>query len=156
MLIVYVDDIIITGNDEGEITQLKAKLRKEFEVKDLEQLRYFFGIEVAHGAERIVLSQRKYVLDLLTETNMLGCGSAISPIDLKIKISADAEKHVNREMYQRLVGKLIYLCQTHFDISFAVSMVSHYMHDLRKDHMDTTYYIWVLHVRRGQLDLLAE
>jgi Reverse transcriptase (RNA-dependent DNA polymerase) len=56
MLAVYVDDMIITGDDEGEITQLKAKLGKEFEVNDLGQLRYFLGIEIARGAEGIVLS----------------------------------------------------------------------------------------------------
>ena len=61
MLVVYVDDMIITGNDEGEIAQLKARLGKEFEVKDLGQLRYFLGIEVACGEEGVVLSQRKCI-----------------------------------------------------------------------------------------------
>jgi Reverse transcriptase (RNA-dependent DNA polymerase) len=73
MLTVYVDDMIITGDDEGDIAQLKARLGKEIEVKDLGQFRYFLGIEIARGAEGIVLSQRKYVLDLFTETGMLGC-----------------------------------------------------------------------------------
>jgi Reverse transcriptase (RNA-dependent DNA polymerase) len=90
MLAVYVDDMIITGDDEGEIAQLKVRLGKKFEVKDLGQVRYFFGIEVARGAEGIVLSQRKYVLDLLTETNMLGCRLAVSSIYVKAKISACA------------------------------------------------------------------
>ena len=67
LLVVYVDDIIITGNNEGEIAQLKVQIGKEFKVKDLGLLRYFLGIEVAHGAEGVVLSQRKYVLDLLIE-----------------------------------------------------------------------------------------
>jgi Reverse transcriptase (RNA-dependent DNA polymerase) len=155
ILVVYVDDIIITENDEGEIAQLNARLGKKFEIKDLKQFRYFFGIETAHGAKRIVLSQRN-VLDLPTETDMLGCGPTVSSIDVKTKISADVGKHIDRERYQKLVDKLIYLCHARPDISFAVSVVSHYMHDLRKDHMDATYHIWVLHVRRGQLDLWAE
>ena len=67
------DDIIIPGDDEGEIAQLKVQLGKEFEVKDLGLLRYFLGIEVARGAKGNVQSSRKYVLDLLTETGMLGC-----------------------------------------------------------------------------------
>jgi Reverse transcriptase (RNA-dependent DNA polymerase) len=49
MMVVYVDEIIITRDDEEEIALLKAKLGKKFEVKDLGQLRYFFGIEVARG-----------------------------------------------------------------------------------------------------------
>jgi Reverse transcriptase (RNA-dependent DNA polymerase) len=141
MLAVYVDNIIITGDDEGEIAQLKARLGKEFEVKDLGQLRYFLGIEIARGAEGIVLSQRKYVLDLLTETGMLGCRPAVSPIDVKTKIGADAGEQVDRERYQRLVGRLIYLCHTRPDISFAVSVVSRYMHDPRKGHMNAVYHI---------------
>jgi Reverse transcriptase (RNA-dependent DNA polymerase) len=61
MLSVYVDDMIIIGDDEGEIAQLKAILGNKFEVKDLRQLRYFLEIEIAHGAKEIVLSQKKYV-----------------------------------------------------------------------------------------------
>ena len=73
MLAVYVDDIIITGDDEREIIRLKENLSKEFEVKDLGQLRYFLGIEIARNPKGIILSQRKYVLDLLSETGMLRC-----------------------------------------------------------------------------------
>jgi len=118
ILAVYVDDMIITGDDESEIAQLKVRLGKEFEVKDLGQLRYFLGIEIACGAEGIVLSQRKYVLDLLTETGMLGCRPASAPIDQKSKLSAEAGEPVDRERYQRLVGRLIYLSHTRPDISF--------------------------------------
>ena len=70
---------MITGDDTEEIHNLKKKLRKEFEVKDLEQMRYFLGIEVARTKEGICLSQRKYVLDLLTETRMMGCKVASTP-----------------------------------------------------------------------------
>jgi len=71
ILAVYVDDIIITGDDTLEIARLKRNLSKEFEVKDPGQLRYFLGIEIARSPRGIVLSQRKYVLDLLNETRML-------------------------------------------------------------------------------------
>jgi hypothetical protein len=72
ILIVYVDDIIITGNDDKEIEDLKKKLAKEFKVKDLGPLRYFLGIEGSQSAKGIYLSQRKYILDLLSETGMTG------------------------------------------------------------------------------------
>jgi Reverse transcriptase (RNA-dependent DNA polymerase) len=112
MLVVYVNDMIIIGDDEGEIAQLKGRLGKEFKVKNLRQLRYFLMIEVTRGAEGIVLSQRKYVLDLLSEIDRLGCKPAVSPIDMKVKMSADARKQVNRERYHKLVGKLMYLGYT--------------------------------------------
>jgi Reverse transcriptase (RNA-dependent DNA polymerase) len=141
VLAVYVDDMIISENDEGEIAVLKKKLENEFEVKDLGQLRYFLEIEIARGAKEIVLSQRKYVLDLLTETGMLECRPAVAPIDQKFKLSAEAGEPVDRERYQRLVGRLIYLSHTRSDISFDVNVVSRYMHDPREGHMDAVYQI---------------
>ncbi|KAK3014800.1 hypothetical protein RJ639_009131 [Escallonia herrerae] len=67
-LIVYVDDIIVTGNDSDEKEALRKYLAKEFEIKNLGKLKYFLGIEVARSKEGIFVSQQKYVLDLLEET----------------------------------------------------------------------------------------
>ena len=67
-LIIYVDDIVLTGNDPVEMENLKRQLAKEFETKDLGKLKYFLRIEVAHSIEGIVISQQKYILDLLKET----------------------------------------------------------------------------------------
>jgi Reverse transcriptase (RNA-dependent DNA polymerase) len=118
-----------------------VRLGKEFEMKDLGQLKYFLRIEVACGAKEIVLSQRKYVLDLLKETCMLGCKPVVTPIEQKTRLGAEAEESVNREKYQMLVGRLIYLSHTHLDISFTVSVVSRYMHDPREGHLDAVYQI---------------
>ena len=79
-LIIYVDDMIITGNDNEEIIELQRHLAKEFEIKNLGGLKYFLGIEVARSKHEIFLSQRKYILDLLTKTGMLECKSADTPI----------------------------------------------------------------------------
>ena len=141
ILAVYVDDIVITGDDAEEIKYLKERLGKAFEVKDLGPLRYFLGIEIARSSKGIILTQRKYVLDLLNETGMLGCRPVASPIDRNHKISADSGDPVNKESYQRLVGRLIYLCHTRPDISYAVSVVSQYMHDPRAGHMEAFYRV---------------
>jgi Reverse transcriptase (RNA-dependent DNA polymerase) len=141
MLAVYVDDMIITGDDEDEIARLKVRLRKEFEMKDLGHLKYFLGIEVTRGSKEIILSQRKYVLDLLKEMSMLDYKPATTLIDQKSKLSAEAGEPIDDEMFQRLMGRLIYLSHIRPDISFTVSVASRYMHDPRKDHMNAMYQI---------------
>jgi hypothetical protein len=97
ILAMYVDDIVITRDDAIEIRCLKDNLSEQFEVKDLGQLKYFLGIEVARSPKDIFLSQRKYVLDLLSETHMLGCRSASTHIDLNHKLSAESGDPVNKE-----------------------------------------------------------
>ena len=88
ILIVYVDDIVITGNDDKGISNLKKMLSRSFEVKDLGFLHYFLGIEVVYGALGIYLSQRKYVLDLLAETGMLESKPAATPIEQNLRMTA--------------------------------------------------------------------
>jgi Reverse transcriptase (RNA-dependent DNA polymerase) len=73
VLIVYVDDIVLIGDDTVEMVRIKGSLAIEFEIKDLGPLRYFLGIEVANSPNGIFLSQQKYILELLHETVMLGC-----------------------------------------------------------------------------------
>ncbi|RXH87159.1 hypothetical protein DVH24_028659 [Malus domestica] len=80
VLIIYVDDIIFTGDNKEEISRLKDYLTTEFEIKDLGGRKYFFSIEVARSRQGIFLSQMKYVLDLLAETRMLDCKLVDTPI----------------------------------------------------------------------------
>ena len=81
------------------------------------------------------------MLDLLTETGMLGCRSITTPINKNHKLCAESGDPVDKGIYQMLVGRLIYLCHTRPDISYAVSVVSRYMHDPRAGHMDVVYRI---------------
>ncbi|KAL1548051.1 Beta-galactosidase 8 [Salvia divinorum] len=141
-LIIYVDDMIITGDDKEEIKNLKENLSKEFEMKDLGVLKYFLGIEVLRSEQGIFLRQRTYVLDLLAETDLLEC----KPFDIpmvpnhRLKIDEGA-KLADREKYQRLVGKLIYLSHTRPDITYAVGVVSQFMHKPQEDHMEAAMRI---------------
>jgi hypothetical protein len=121
---------VITGDDVEDIKRLNGRLGRAFEVKDLGPLQYFLGIEIARSSKGIVLSQRKYVLDLLAETGMLRCHPSGSPIDRNHQTYAHSGDPVDKWAYQRLVGRLIYLCHTRLVISYVVSVVSRYMHDL--------------------------
>ena len=142
VLIVYVDDIILIGNDLLDMNRLKQSLSSEFEIKDLGSLRYFLGMEVTQSKKGIVVSQRKYVLDFLKEIGMSGCRPVDIPIDPNQKLGDDKESNlVDTSRYQRLLGKLIYLSHTQPDIAFVVSMVSQFMHSPNKKHLDAVYRI---------------
>ncbi|XP_021807743.1 uncharacterized protein LOC110751560 [Prunus avium] len=120
-LIVYVDDIVVTGNDTEEQLKLQKYLSQEFEMKNLGDLKYFLGIEVARSTTGIFMSQRKYVLDLLTETGMLGCKPVDTPIEMNHKLCENMDQEpTNKEQYQRLVERLIYLAHTRPDIAYAM------------------------------------
>jgi Reverse transcriptase (RNA-dependent DNA polymerase) len=142
ILIIYVDDMIITGDNHKEIMMLETKLSKEFEMKNLGGLKYFLGIEVARNRNSIVLSQRKYVLDLLAETGMLECKPAENPMIQNQKMKMNSNQiPTDKERYQRLVEKLIYLSHTRPDIAYAVSVVSQFMHSPNEEHMEAVKQI---------------
>lgn len=94
ILIVYVDDIVLTGDYGEEIDRLKKILAEEFEIKDLDALKYFLGMEVARSRKGISVSQRKYTLDLLKETGMLGCKPANTPMDPTNKVGMGEDTHL--------------------------------------------------------------
>jgi hypothetical protein len=96
---------------------------------------------VSRSSKGIYLSQRKYVLDLLSETGMLGSRPACTPIEQNHRLANDSGEPVDREQYQRLVGRLIYLSHTRPNIAFAVSVVSQFMHDPKTQHMNAVLRI---------------
>ncbi|RVX15720.1 Retrovirus-related Pol polyprotein from transposon RE1 [Vitis vinifera] len=127
MVLIYVDDLIITGSNADSIAALKKKLQGKFPVKDLGPLKYFLGIEVATSRKGLFLNQRKYTIDLLRDSNMLNS----KPATLLLIVNSSLINWGILLILQitiKAVGKLIYLTITRPDISFAVSLVSQYMH----------------------------
>ncbi|RVW12315.1 Retrovirus-related Pol polyprotein from transposon RE2 [Vitis vinifera] len=119
-LVAYVDDIVITCSDKNGIPKLKQHLFTHFQTKDLGKLKYFLGIEIAQSSSGVVLSQRKYALDILEETG---------------KPLGDPRR------YRRLVGKLNYLTITRPDISFPISVVSQFLQSPCDSHWDAVIRI---------------
>ncbi|GJX06710.1 retrovirus-related pol polyprotein from transposon TNT 1-94 [Tanacetum coccineum] len=141
-LIIYVDDMVITGNDEEEIKRLKEGLFTEFEMKDLGNLKYFLGIEVLRSPKGIFICQKKYILDLLAEIGMINCKPADTPMMVNQKLFMEKKaKLADKNMYQRLVGKLIYLSHTRPDIAYDVRVVSRFMHQPQVAHMNAVLRI---------------
>jgi Reverse transcriptase (RNA-dependent DNA polymerase) len=96
--------IIVTGNNQIEINCVKKDLKQNFKIKDLGKLKYFLRIEIAHSQKELFISQRKYVLDLLKETDKFGCKPAKTPIETNIKLNienGEPLKDINH--FQRLV-----------------------------------------------------
>lgn len=142
------DDIIVTGDNEFEKENLRRQLEAEFEIKSLGKLKYFLGIEVAHSSHGIFISQQKYIANLLKETGKSACKPAPTPIDPNHKLGETKdEAAVDKQMYQRLCGKLIYLSHTRPDIAYSVSVISQFMHDPRESHLLAAYR--VLHYLKG-------
>lgn len=149
-LIIYMDDIVVIGNDGFGVARLKGSLAQEFEIKNLGFLTYFIGIEVVKAKQDIFFSQRKYVLDVLKESDMEGCKPCATPIKANHRLKEDdSERLIDAERFQRLMGHLIYLSLTHLDITHAVSVISQFMHAPIQDHMKAAY--WVLRYLKGCL-----
>ncbi|GAU30899.1 hypothetical protein TSUD_381130 [Trifolium subterraneum] len=124
-LLIYVDDIVLTGTCLSEINRIKTILDTNFIIKDLGIVKYFLGLEVAHSKEGISVSQRKYCLDLLNDSGLLGSKPASTPLDPSIKLHNDNGKPFEDiSLYIRLVGKLLYLTNTRPDIAYATQQLS--------------------------------
>ena len=80
------DDIVIIGSDHDGIKKLKQHLFNHFQTKDLGKLKYFLGIEVAQSNSGVVISQRKYTLDILADTGILDCKPVDTPMDPNVKL----------------------------------------------------------------------
>ena len=142
LVLVYVDDIIVIGNDTQEIITLKEKFFKVFDMKYLGILGSFLGMEISYSEKNIFISQQRYILNILTETGFLDCKPISTPIDPNFRILLDErEEKTDQENYQRLVGKLIYLSTTRLDIAYFVNILSQFMHDPRINHLQLAHRV---------------
>jgi len=135
-LLVYVDDIIVTGNSDNILSVFVSSLAKRFSLNDLGNLSYFLGVEVLPHKHGILLSQRRYITDLLTRLNMLDAKPVLTSIPSSasaISLLYGSPLH-NPTVYREVVGSLQYLSLTRPDVSFAMNKLSQFMHSLTDDH----------------------
>jgi len=142
VIVIYVDDLIITRESDVDISNLKKLLKQKFEMKDLGELCYFLGIEVIHSPKGIWLLQRQYALNKLAKYGMTGCKPISIPLEQNVKLSADEGDLVeDTTMYKRIVGSLIYMTITRPDLSYVVGVLSQFMQTPRKPHLDAMRHI---------------
>lgn len=134
-LLIYVDDILITGNTTAGLSHVLALLAERFSVKDTEDLNYFLGIEAHRTPKGLHLSQRKYVLDLLHKYDMSNAKPVTTPMASSPKLHLRSGTALtDPTKYRRLIGSLQYLQFTRLDIAYAVNKLSQFMHIPTEDH----------------------
>ena len=129
ILILYVDDLLIIGDDHL-IDQCKKDLTREFEMKDLGLLHYFLGLKVWQNSDNIILNQGKYTSDILKRFGMWNCKSMSSPMETnlhKLKEAAAESPFIDSTLYRQMIGSLMYLVNTRPDICYAVNALSQFM-----------------------------
>uniref|UniRef100_A0A2N9FB60 Integrase catalytic domain-containing protein n=1 Tax=Fagus sylvatica TaxID=28930 RepID=A0A2N9FB60_FAGSY len=144
LLLLYVDDMIITGDDLSGIQELKAFLSQNFEMKDLGHLSYFLGLEITSSDDGFYLTQAKYTSDLLSRAGLTDHKILDTPIEFNARLTpSSGELLPDPTLYRQLVGSLVYLTVTRPDISYAVHQVSQFMSAPR-----STHYAAVLRILR--------
>lgn len=146
VILVYVDDLLIIGDNESMIKEAKQVLHQQFKLKDLGELKYFLGIEVLRSAKGVILNQIKYILELISETGLTGAKPAFTPLELGTKLTSVEYDRVNGitgdvvlkdiTSYQRLIGKLLYATINTPDISYAVQTLSQFMQLPKRSHLE--------------------
>jgi hypothetical protein len=125
VIVIYVYDLIIIGDSDANIFDLKKLLKQKFEMKDLGELRYFLDIEVIQSPKGIWLLQRQYALNKLSKHGMTRCKPISIPLEQNVKLSAyEGDLVEDTTTYRRIIGSLIYMTITRLDLSYGVGVVS--------------------------------
>ena len=165
-ILVYVDDILITGSNELVVTHLITSLNKEFALNDLGEVNYFLRIELQYTTEGLHFSQGKYITDLLGKAKMHGANTISPPMTSGQKLSAyGSEPFHDVKLYKSIVGALQYVTITRPELAYSVNKVCQYMQTPLESHWKVVMRILRylkgtlhhgLHLRKpSALDLVA-
>lgn len=109
----YVDDMIITGNDDAGIFDLKRSLSQHFEMKDLNRLNYFLGLEILSDSASYYLSQAKYTSDIIAQVGLTDGKTASTPLKTNLKLTLLNDTPLSdATLCRQLIGSLVYLTVT--------------------------------------------
>ncbi|KAJ9538392.1 hypothetical protein OSB04_031125 [Centaurea solstitialis] len=151
-LLVYVDDIIITGNNSTVIATIIDRLNALFALKDMGQLHYFLGVEVVHHGAYLVLSQRKYLREILHRAGLADCKPIATSISTShVLLPDDSPLLDDPSRYRHTVGALQYATLSRPDIAFVVNKVCQFMHAPTENHWTGAKRI--LRYLKGTIDL---
>ena len=134
-ILVYVDDMLITGNDTREINRIIKVLDQSFAIKDLGELNYFLGIQIKRNEKEMFLSQQNYIAEILQRTNMHQAKSLPTPMTSSSRLSKFKGEAINNAtQYRSIIGALQYETITRPDICYSVNKLSQYMQNPLSEH----------------------
>ena len=123
-ILVYVDDMFVTGSDPIALRACIQDLDTHFAHKTLGFVNYFLGFEAFRDGNGIYLTQSKYTLDLLKKAAMQDCKPCVSPMNLGVSLTDKGDSFYNPSLYRTIIGSLQYLAYTQPDIAFVVNKLS--------------------------------
>ena len=141
LLLLYVDNMIITSDDLSGIQELKDFLSQQFEMKDLEHLNYFLGLEITHFTDGLYIIQAKYASELLSRSRLTDSKTVDTLVEFNAHLTPLRGKPLsNPSLYRHLVGSLVYLIVIHPDISYVVHQVSQYLSAPQSTHYADVFH----------------
>jgi hypothetical protein len=144
LLLLYVDDMLITGDDDEYIAFVKVRLAEQFMMSDLGPLSYFLSIEVKSTSNEYYLSQHKYLQDLITRSGLTDTRTTTTPMELNLQLRPnDGTPLADPSRYHQIVGSLVYLTITRPDIAHVVHILSQFVSAPTSIH-----YAHLLHLLR--------
>ncbi|CAL8084538.1 unnamed protein product [Prunus armeniaca] len=136
LLLLYVDDIILTGNNQAAIDKLILTLSAEFDMKDLGELSYFLGLQIQHTSSSLFVNQAKYASELLAKMNMQTCATVPTPMLPGTKLyKNDGELLDNPSLYRSIVGALQYLTFSRPDKAYVVNYACQFLQQPTTTHL---------------------
>jgi hypothetical protein len=124
LLLLYVDDMLITGDDMEHISHVKQKLGEQFQISDLGPLSYFLGLEVLHSPKGYYISHSKYIQDLIARSGITDNRTATTPMDLHLQLRpTDGILLEDPTRYRHIVGRLVYLTITRPNFAHAIHIL---------------------------------
>jgi len=136
ILVVYVDDIIFGSNEEAMSQNFSLVMQKEFEISLLGELTYFLGLQVQQNKDGIILSQTKYLKQILKKYGMEDSKPVCTPMVTGCSLSSNDESAaVHQPTYRYMIGNLLYLLGTRPDIMHVVGMVGRFQANPKESHL---------------------
>lgn len=135
IILVYVDDLLITGNDTQLVHDTKRVLHKSIKIKNLGELNFFLGIEFSRSKKGILMNQRKYALELLAEAGLIGGKVALTPLKCNMKLTITEITNGNLE------NEFVEMCEDVHqepDISYIVQTLSQFMQEPTIQHWNAS------------------